>query len=307
MSYHWTRVLPDDVKKDAVILDCRSIHEKDILLPLIEAWNKAVTDDMHGQDYGTFAYKNAIFAFDGGTTRRGTNCIAVAKWLEEIRYAWLIPQPGTSASIMAGGFENGQWEYYVSEELQNRIWGRDGSSDTTTRLEYFQTYVKIVNTILFLGRIFPESLDEAKVPHDTLEIYTVRINLAYLNGPPTAKEPRFPNTFRKELEVLRRLQINKQTSILAGYVYALINPVFEGWVKIGSCVDLGERLAQYQTSDPLRRYAYAFSIFVDDRNEIEELAHSHPELAPARAGDSEWFNVTPTKTQTIIQSLAKIS
>jgi hypothetical protein len=39
-----------------------------------------------------------------------------------------------------------------------------------------------------------------------------------------------------------------------GYVYLLLHPLHDGWVKIGCTVDLPGRLSTYQTSDPLRRF-----------------------------------------------------
>ena len=42
----------------------------------------------------------------------------------------------------------------------------------------------------------------------------------------------------------------------AGYVYAIVNPRFKGWVKFGYAANPDVRLAVYNTGDPKRRYRY---------------------------------------------------
>lgn len=67
---------------------------------------------------------------------------------------------------------------------------------------------------------------------------------------------------------------------LKGYVYIATNPAYSGWIKIGSAVNLAQRLSSYQTSDPLRRFEFNFHIEVDDRVAVEKwcqhsLSHSY--------------------------------
>lgn len=56
----------------------------------------------------------------------------------------------------------------------------------------------------------------------------------------------------------------------SGFVYLLIHPIYNGWVKIGSTLDLQKRLSTYQTSDPQRRYQIHSYFAVDDRLAIEK-------------------------------------
>jgi hypothetical protein len=105
------------------------------------------------------------------------------------------------------------------------------------------------------------------------------------------KKINFPKNseFSTDLQNARRTLQNKNTRLKQGYVYAVVNPNFTGWIKLGSCVDTNERLASFQTSDPLARYKLEFAEFVEDRREIEHLLH----LAFASfRGTGEWFNVS---------------
>jgi hypothetical protein len=94
--------------------------------------------------------------------------------------------------------------------------------------------------------------------------------------------------FRSRLEAARKNNLNSKISLKQGYVYAVINPLFLGWMKIGSCVDLKERLIAFQTNDPLARFEIALSFFVEDRKYIEFVLHQ--KLSSSR-GTGEWFNI----------------
>lgn len=75
---------------------------------------------------------------------------------------------------------------------------------------------------------------------------------------------------------------------LRGYVYIITHPMYEGWSKIGSTVDLNKRLSTYQTGDPLRRYEVAFHAEVDDRVALERwVRHRLSEKFPIHG---EWVN-----------------
>ena len=58
--------------------------------------------------------------------------------------------------------------------------------------------------------------------------------------------------------------------IKAGIVYVIENPIFPDHYKIGMCVDVEDRLKQYQTYDPYRRFAIKHYDFVLDRRATEE-------------------------------------
>lgn len=75
-----------------------------------------------------------------------------------------------------------------------------------------------------------------------------------------------------------------------GYVYAIRNKAWPGWVKIGKAVDANHRLNSYQTSSPMRDYELIHAVYFDDRNQAERDAHTAAERKGERQG--EWFKIT---------------
>lgn len=75
----------------------------------------------------------------------------------------------------------------------------------------------------------------------------------------------------------------------SGFVYAVTNPAFDGWVKIGMTTDPARRLNDYQTSDPLRRYEMPAYRFFEDRRAAE--LEIHEEMALFGRQENEWFEV----------------
>lgn len=63
----------------------------------------------------------------------------------------------------------------------------------------------------------------------------------------------------------------EQTAVREGFVYLLVHPCFEGWVKAGMTIDYELRLASYNTSDPLSRFAFVSAKWVPDRRRAERL------------------------------------
>lgn len=59
-----------------------------------------------------------------------------------------------------------------------------------------------------------------------------------------------------------------------GYVYAISNPAWGNYIKIGSTVDVYDRLNSYQTSSPHRDYKLLGYVFSPDRLKLEEQIHS---------------------------------
>ena len=76
----------------------------------------------------------------------------------------------------------------------------------------------------------------------------------------------------------------------AGYVYAITNPAWEGWVKIGMAVDADDRCKSYQTSSPLRDYKLEHCTYFEDRRKAEQQAHEKAEEIAEECG-SEWFKI----------------
>lgn len=91
---------------------------------------------------------------------------------------------------------------------------------------------------------------------------------------------------RDLLKILHKRNNKSATGIKAGYVYAIGNPAWKDWVKIGSAIDVNDRLNSYQTSSPLRDYYLIDYYFVDDRVLEESSLHSKYER------NSEWCKVS---------------
>jgi hypothetical protein len=87
-----------------------------------------------------------------------------------------------------------------------------------------------------------------------------------------------------------------------GYVYAITNPAWEGWIKIGMAVDAEDRLKGYQTSSPLRDFVLLHKKFFDNRRRAEAEAHiSADKIAKERRG--EWFKIDTSDAINLINSI----
>jgi DNA-directed RNA polymerase subunit RPC12/RpoP len=95
---------------------------------------------------------------------------------------------------------------------------------------------------------------------------------------------------------------DKLSKVLDGYVYAITNPAWEGWVKIGMAVDAEDRCNAYQTSSPFRDYTIEASISVKDRRKSEAEAHKKAKKI-ARQTIGEWFNLPIEEAKHIIEEL----
>jgi predicted DNA binding CopG/RHH family protein len=100
---------------------------------------------------------------------------------------------------------------------------------------------------------------------------------------------------RDLLKILYKRNDKSAIGIKAGYVYAIGNPAWKDWIKIGSAIDVNDRLNSYQTSSPLRDYYLIDYYFVEDRLLEESSLHSKYER------NSEWCKVS----QEDIKSLFK--
>lgn len=91
-----------------------------------------------------------------------------------------------------------------------------------------------------------------------------------------------------------------------GYVYALINPVMSGLVKIGKTTDTSEsRARQISTATGVPvDFVVAFEVKVSDANEVERRAHS--QLAAYRINESrEFFRVELKTVISVLMTLER--
>jgi len=89
---------------------------------------------------------------------------------------------------------------------------------------------------------------------------------------------------------------------IEGYVYVMINPAWEGWVKVGMAVDPSDRCSSFQTSSPYRDYKIYYSKKFKNKSQSETIAH---DLLRQESTESckEWFKLPKTKAVNIIKGL----
>jgi hypothetical protein len=87
-----------------------------------------------------------------------------------------------------------------------------------------------------------------------------------------------------------------------GEVYIIVNPAWEGWIKIGMAIEAEDRLRGYQTSSPLRDFKLKFKKYFDNRRIAEQQAHTLcAKKAIKRKG--EWFQIDLKIAKDIINNM----
>ena len=91
-------------------------------------------------------------------------------------------------------------------------------------------------------------------------------------------------------------------------MYAISNPAWPEWVKIGKAIDADDRLSGYQTSSPMRDYKLIYSVPFKDRNTAERNAHllaSNKASQPWEKGiNGEWFKLTHEQAIEVLKETA---
>ena len=95
--------------------------------------------------------------------------------------------------------------------------------------------------------------------------------------------------------------LQKDKRVKEGHVYAIINPAWPEWVKIGMAIDAEDRLNGYQTSSPMRDYKLIHSVSSQDRGKAERVAHKAAALCGERQG--EWFKITGEEATEILEHI----
>jgi len=94
----------------------------------------------------------------------------------------------------------------------------------------------------------------------------------------------------------------KLDSIKEGYVYAITNPAWPEWVKIGMAVDADDRCNGYQTSSPFRDYKVEHVVVTSNRRAAEAEAHkSAARIAKETRG--EWFKLDIEQAKIILNNI----
>lgn len=94
----------------------------------------------------------------------------------------------------------------------------------------------------------------------------------------------------------------KLDSIKEGYVYAITNPAWPEWVKIGMAIDADDRCNGYQTSSPFRDYKVEHVVVSNNRREAEAQAHKAAgKVAQEKRG--EWFKLSIEQAKNILNNI----
>jgi len=107
----------------------------------------------------------------------------------------------------------------------------------------------------------------------------------------------------KNFEQAAFSSLSKYDSSVEGQVYAITNPNFPDWVKIGMAIDAEDRLNGYQTSSPFRDYMLQYKYDVNNRRKAESQAHTELQKSYERKG--EWFKCTPEQARVVVSSTAE--
>jgi len=92
----------------------------------------------------------------------------------------------------------------------------------------------------------------------------------------------------------------EEEEIDGGFVYALHNPAWKGWIKLGKTQDTDERLGTYQTGSPLRDYSVIRSIRHDNPNRAEKMAHAIARVMSGEWNAHEWFRISHKQANAIL-------
>lgn len=109
-----------------------------------------------------------------------------------------------------------------------------------------------------------------------------------------------PGNYRTFEDAWSHQELNKQK---AGYVYAICNPAWPGWIKVGMAVDANDRLNSYQTGSPMRDFELVASFKTEDKSRDEKKAHIiFRERCSEQSG--EWFKISKEEAYSVIADLA---
>ena len=119
-------------------------------------------------------------------------------------------------------------------------------------------------------------------------------NMLYIDGKYVSrKDPRYkmfrPGSYKTKDGLLEVSNVG--TNKKEGYIYVLVNPNFENWVKIGMAEDVAKRLSQFNTAYPERDGKMVYSVKVSNMRKAEKQAHRVAKKIAKRT-ENEWFTLT---------------
>jgi len=88
-----------------------------------------------------------------------------------------------------------------------------------------------------------------------------------------------------------------------GYVYAITNPAWEDYVKIGQARDAKERVGDYQTYSPERDYKLVHDVYSKNRIQAEKEAHMHAARLAYGRHRGEWFRISIEQAMEVLDGI----
>ena len=86
-------------------------------------------------------------------------------------------------------------------------------------------------------------------------------------------------------------------------MYAITNPAWPEWVKIGMAIDADDRCNGYQTSSPFRDYSLEHMVSSNNRRKSEAQAHkAAAKIAKEQRG--EWFKISIEQAKDVLNKLS---
>lgn len=94
----------------------------------------------------------------------------------------------------------------------------------------------------------------------------------------------------------------RYSSVRNYYIYIIVHPKFEGWIKLGRTVDLKKRLDGYQTGCPFRDYKIVYSKFIPNTITVTNIENYFK--TTVHNNGFEWFNISVEDAISIIENLS---
>ena len=89
-----------------------------------------------------------------------------------------------------------------------------------------------------------------------------------------------------------------------GVVYAITNPAWPNWIKVGKSGSIGSRVSSYQTGSPLRDYKVEHKRLFSECGAAEKKIHRKLRKSPLVLDDNgEWFKTNLSTVVSIIESI----
>jgi len=103
---------------------------------------------------------------------------------------------------------------------------------------------------------------------------------------------------------LKYIKNNYTASFKEGFVYVLTHPKFPNYFKIGSTIDIHDRLSSYNVGCPLREYKILLYYPSQNRLEDERKLHNYFNF---HSQSGEWFFKEPLTRRWIKEEIEKCS